>query len=339
MSTVVLLSRALLAVVFAAAGAAKLRDLEGSRNTLREFGIPDGIARPSGTLLPLAELATAVALVFRPSAQWGAGAALLLLLVFIAGISNVLRKGQAPPCNCFGQIHSEPVGRTTLARNAVLAVIAAIAVVKGPGPAIDGWVRSHSAGALIAVVVGAAVLLLAAVLTQRQKSAEQLQRERQVANTERRLTPPGLPVGTDMPDFTLTNLDGETVTLAELRDGRPLLLLFVGPFCNSCDEIFPDIHRWQRTLEKRLAIAIVSGGELEKNRALRDKYDLRTVLVQNETDIVDAFNIRGTPTALLVGSDGKIAAPAAESVFGIEPLIRLVIGGGDVPAITEGSVV
>src|SRR3954454_14585054 len=114
MGTAVLGARLFLAAVFATAGAAKLFDLPGNRDALRGFGVPEPLVRPIGVLLPLAELSTAVALVARPSAQWAGLAALVLLLAFIGGIANAMRKGQAPDCHCFGQISSEPAGQGTL---------------------------------------------------------------------------------------------------------------------------------------------------------------------------------------------------------------------------------
>ena len=98
----------LLAAVFATAGAAKLLDRSGSQRALVGFGVPETPAAALAVALPLAEIAVAVALVLRPSARWGAVAALVLLLSFVAGISRALRQGTAPDCHCFGQIHSAP---------------------------------------------------------------------------------------------------------------------------------------------------------------------------------------------------------------------------------------
>ena len=114
MSVVVLLARLVLAVVFLVAGIAKLADLAGSRQALRDFGVPAKLSTPFGVLLPLAELAVAVALLPAASAWWGALGALALLLVFVAGISYALLRGRTPECHCFGQLHSAPVGLPTL---------------------------------------------------------------------------------------------------------------------------------------------------------------------------------------------------------------------------------
>src|SRR2546425_4125571 len=62
MGLVLLTARILLAVVFLIAGFAKLADLKGSWQSLRDFGVPTFLASPFGVLLPLAELVVAVAL-------------------------------------------------------------------------------------------------------------------------------------------------------------------------------------------------------------------------------------------------------------------------------------
>ena len=90
MNTVLLVLRAALAVVFATAGIAKLSNLALSRQTMAGFGVSDRLAQAGGTLLPFAELATALALLIQPTARWGALGAVLLLLVFVAGITNAL---------------------------------------------------------------------------------------------------------------------------------------------------------------------------------------------------------------------------------------------------------
>ena len=155
--------RVVLAAVFAVAGAAKLLDREGTSRSLSEFGVPDRALPAAALLLPLLELATAVALIPSGSARWGALAALALLLGFIGGIANALARGEAPDCHCFGQVHSAPAGRGALARNAVLAALAGIVVWNGPGPSIPEWVSARTPAELVAVAMGAAAIALAAL--------------------------------------------------------------------------------------------------------------------------------------------------------------------------------
>ena len=132
MDEVLLVSRLLLAAVFAVAGAAKLADIAGSRSAVAGFGVPERLAGLIGTLLPFAELATAALLLFVGTARAGATAALALLLAFSVGIAASISRGEAPDCHCLGQLHSEPAGPRTLRRNFALALVAGLVVAAGP---------------------------------------------------------------------------------------------------------------------------------------------------------------------------------------------------------------
>src|SRR3712207_5680913 len=160
MDLLTLFARLLLASVFATAGLAKLADRVGSRRVAADFGLPAALSAPLGVLLPLAELAVAVALIPAASALWGALGSLALLLLFVVGIGVNLARGHKPECRCFGQLHSAPVSRKTLARNGALAAVAAFLVWRGGGgevgPSAVGWI-----GALPTVqVLGLAGALL-----------------------------------------------------------------------------------------------------------------------------------------------------------------------------------
>jgi peroxiredoxin/uncharacterized membrane protein YphA (DoxX/SURF4 family) len=338
MATVVLLSRLVLVVVFATAGVGKLLDLEGSRRAMRDFGVPDRLADAFGTLLPIAELVIAVGLVLRPTAQWAAVAALVLLLAFIGGILNALRHGVAPDCHCFGQIHSAPAGRSTLIRNGVLAVLAGIVVVEGPGPAVNTWVSNHSAADLATIVLAFTTTVLAMLWVQQRTQARRLGEEVGMARRIAASAPPGLPIGAKAPSFVLESLDGGTVTLEDLHERVPALLVFASPSCPSCGEVFPNIRRWQQTLQDRLNIAVVSVGSAKDNASLHEQYALDRVLLQQDAELIESYRIRGTPTAVLVTRDGMIGSVPAESVFGIEPLVRLVLRGDGLVSVPNGSI-
>jgi uncharacterized membrane protein YphA (DoxX/SURF4 family)/thiol-disulfide isomerase/thioredoxin len=323
--TFVLALQVLLAAVFATAGVAKLLDREGSRTALAAFGVPAAAVPVGSYLLPAAELATAVALVFHATARWGAVAALVLLLAFIGGIARALSRGEAPDCHCFGQLHSAPAGRGTLARNAVLAALAAVVVVHGPGTPLDTWVDARSAAELAAVAIGilAVVLAVACVrlwLDQRELRRD-LDREREVTA----LFPPGLPLGSEAPPFAVKDVQGHTVSLAGLLEpGRPLALIFVSPGCGPCAAILPDLSHWQTTLTERLAIGLVSTGDALDNHEAQ-RLGLTNVLLQKDDEIMNAYRVEGTPSAVMVSPDGRIASTAAAGATAIEPLIRVTL--------------
>jgi thiol-disulfide isomerase/thioredoxin/uncharacterized membrane protein YphA (DoxX/SURF4 family) len=324
MTTTVLALRAVLVVVFAAAGVGKLLDLAGSRRAVRDFGVPDPLARTVGVVLPLAELAVAAALLFRPSARWGAAAALVLLGGFIAGIARALARGEQPDCHCFGQIHSAPAGRVTLARNAVLAALAGVIVGYGSGPAVDTWVRDRSAAELVAVAVGiVAVASVTYALTSRsdiRRLTRDLDIARQAAARWR-----GLPVGFDAPDFSLRDLQGRPVTLPSLLErGHPVLLAFMSPWCGPCEMLLPRVQQWQQTLSERLTLAVISTGTTDQNSAF-DEQGLEDVLLQDDMEVANLYGIAATPSAIFISREGKIASTVGETEFGIEPLLRLAL--------------
>src|SRR5947209_18681888 len=132
-----------------------------------DFGVPATLAGPGGTLLPLAELLVAVLLLPTATTWWGALGALILLLVFVAGISYNLACGRTPDCHCFGQLHSAPAGWPTLIRNGLLAAIAASVVRLGPyyaDPNVLGWFSALTVAQRIELC--GAVLVLALLATE-----------------------------------------------------------------------------------------------------------------------------------------------------------------------------
>ena len=56
------------------------------------------------------------------TAPWAALGAFILLIVFMAGISLNLARGQTPDCQCFGQIYSEPIGSSTLSTRQTIEI-------------------------------------------------------------------------------------------------------------------------------------------------------------------------------------------------------------------------
>ena len=258
MNSVVLIARLLLALVFVVAGVAKLADRQGSRQAMSDFGMPAALAAPFGLLLPLSELAVAAALVPASTAWWGAIGALTLLVLFVAGIGINLARGRKPECHCFGQLHSAPAGPSTLARNGVLAAVAAFVVWQGynggVGPGVLGWLGGLSTIwleglAVVLIVVGISAVQWWFLLHLLRQNGRLLGR---VEALEARLDASGvapspngtthdqpqagLPLGSKVPEFALSGVHGETLTLDSLRSlGKPVMLIFTEPNCGPCN--------------------------------------------------------------------------------------------------------
>ena len=305
MEVALLIARLLLAGVFLVAGVAKLADRAGSRQAIVDFGLPARLATPLGIVLPLAELAVAVALIPVSTAWWGALGALALLLLFTAGIGINLARGRQPECHCFGQLHSAPAGWSTLFRNGALAGVSGYVLWEGregAGPSAISWLGALSTAQLLLFIGGLLVLgFLAAVswflvhlLRQNGRLLVRLEAlEQRIASGEGAAPAqdqpaengaqqaPGLPVGTQAPTFSLQGLYSETLTLEALRaPGKPVMLLFTDPNCGPCNALLPGLSRWQQEHTQELTISLISRGTSVENRTKSSEHGLTSVLLQ-----------------------------------------------------------
>jgi thiol-disulfide isomerase/thioredoxin len=320
-SALLLSARCVLAGVFLLAAAGKLLDLAGSRAALGEFGVPVRVAALAGVALPLCELAVAVALLIRPTAVAGAAGALVLLVVFIGGVARAMSQGRAPDCHCFGQIHSEPAGPATLARNAVLAAPALLILIAGSGPSLDGGLASLNGtqDALVATAVLALVLGLAAAA--QWGDGRRLRRE--LATVIAAKQPPGLPRGAAAPAFTLAAIRGAAETLEELLNPpQPTILVFLSTRCMPCLTMLPKLADWQESLAGAVSLPAIFSGEHSEVDRIADDAGLSVALAQEGSEVFGLYALRATPSAVLIDADGAIAATPAEGVPAIEALIR-----------------
>lgn len=344
MDATLLTGRLLLAAVFLVAALGKLADLPGSRRAVTSFGIPASLALSVGLLLPLTELAVAVALLPIATAPWGALGALILLLAFVAVISLNLVRGQTPDCHCFGQIYSEPIGVGTLIRNGVLALLALFLIVTGrttsgldPFASLLGFTAAErlgvALGALAVVLLAAQSLFLLRLIRQNETLVRALAKS---AGSDEVLDPHqadngtaasfGLPVGSPAPRFTLPDLRGVMVTLDDLLvEAKPVMLLFISPSCGPCAALIPEIARWQREHPARLTIAVIGEGTVEMNRPKADEAGLQDLLLQREREIAEAYAVYGTPGAVIVYPEGVIGSPVALGADSIRGLLAQVL--------------
>ncbi len=338
METAVLVARVVLAGVFLTAAIGKLLDLPGSRRALAQFGVPPRAASLGGTLLPLAELVIAVALVLQPSAQWGGLAALVLMLAFMGGIANVLARGRRPDCNCFGALHSAAAGPRTLARNAALAVVAGFVALRGPGPSVTTWIADRTALELVSIAAGIAIATLVPICVRAILENRRLRRELQRAAATAAAVPPGLPVGTIAPSFSVPDGDGGTLSLDSLRaPGLPILLLFVRAGCGPSEVLVPEMERLRATLVERVTIGVVGSGNVARYRSSRfeslsDAAEHDPGLQQELDDLYDLFKeyrLSATPSAVVVSPLGSITSPTVDGEPAILSLLRLTLAQGE----------
>jgi peroxiredoxin/uncharacterized membrane protein YphA (DoxX/SURF4 family) len=349
-----LLARLALAAVFIVAGVAKLADVAGSRRAIEGFGLSAAAARPLGVALPVAELTVGVLLLPAATAPYAALGGLVLLLVFCVAIGAALARGEETDCHCFGQLHSAPAGRPTLARNVALAAVAGAIAAAGlddPGPSAVAWIGDLSGTALMGVALAAVVavfgFLAFHLLRQNGRLLLRLDElEAQLAagapdGARRRPAPRrapkgvgGLDIGTAAPDFALRSTAGGEETLGTLlSSGRPLLLVFTSAGCGPCKALKPDIAAWQRELADRLTVAPVSSGPADDAAA----EGLEWALIQEKREVSDEYDSRGTPAAVLIAPDGRIASRVAGGSDAIRELVAYAANADIQPAAARGN--
>ena len=130
-------------------------------------------------------------------------------------------------------------------------------------------------------------------------------------------TPGGLPLGSELPDLTLRELDGGDVDLPSIR-GRETVLLFWDPKSDECRALRDDLSAWELERDDEPALVVISGAEPD---ALREEGFESTVLLDVGAEAAYAFGGLEPPTAVLVDAGGRVAWPLAG---GAEHILRLL---------------
>ncbi|MDX6381014.1 MAG: hypothetical protein QOI57_2038, partial [Rubrobacteraceae bacterium] len=264
-----------------------------------------------------------------------------------AGIALNLARGRKPDCHCFGQLHSAPAGWNTLARNGALAAVAGLLVWQGwkgsVGPSALGWIGTLSSAQLLGLIGGLVVLgllagqwwFLLSLLRQNGRLLVRLEAlESNVAAGSAVLSQDGapaqpaegLPVGAPAPAFGLEGLYGETLTLNSLRaPGKLVMLIFTDPNCGPCNALLPEIGRWQQENFEKLTVSLISRGDPEENRAKMAEHGLQHVLLQKDWEVCEAYQVKGTPSAVLITPDGKVGSSLASGVEAIRSIVAHVM--------------
>jgi len=119
-------------------------------------------------------------------------------------------------------------------------------------------------------------------------------------------------VGATVPDFTLTDFNGDPVTLTQIQKEKTLLI-FWASWCPHCNEMIPQIKNWQKQKNQQdLEIVAISldSSETEWKKKVRELdieswYNLSD-LKEWDGEVAVKYNIYATPTLIIIGKDGKI---------------------------------
>ncbi len=333
-------ARVVVAGALGYAGAVKLFDREGLQDASEALGVPTKLAVATGWLLPPVELALAVLLVAGATAWLGAAGAVALLVAFTALIAGNLIRGRRPSCHCFGS-GSSPISWWSVARNSGLIAVVAVVVFSGPsgaGPGLFAYAGDHLTvrGSVAAVTALAVVVVVqAALLVQLLRRVRRLETGATLAAPAMVGEAARLPA----PAFTLPRLDGGEVSLHSLVElGRPVLLLFTAPTCRPCRALLPEIADWQQLHGATLTIAVCPMARRRQPRQ-GDAIGLSNVLLQDGDDVARADSSRGTPGAVLIDTDGRIASEVAAGAPEIRALVASAASGGTGHAVARARTI
>jgi len=136
----------------------------------------------------------------------------------------------------------------------------------------------------------------------------------ELTTLERKLGAQNMKMGTIVQDFTLNDINGDTVTLSDIVKEKNLIL-FWASWCPHCEEMLPQIKQWQKQVENpKLEIISISLDTSEtawKNKVfekgIESWYNLSD-LKEWEGKVAIDYNVYATPTLFLVDSELKILA-------------------------------
>lgn len=119
---------------------------------------------------------------------------------------------------------------------------------------------------------------------------------------------------TQVPEVTLTTLDGRQQSLSELR-GRPLLVTFWATTCSTCVSEMPHFVELYRELKPKgfeiLAIAMQYDPPADVAALVRARQLPYLIALDHDSSATRAFgDVRITPTSFLLSPDGAIVRRA-----------------------------
>ncbi len=116
--------------------------------------------------------------------------------------------------------------------------------------------------------------------------------------------------GSDRPaDFTLTDLDGQPVTLGPFLGKKPVLLVFWATWCPECKAAIPEINALiTGPLKETLQVFGLDFRESREKveRAVTSRAIRYPVLLDEHGQAARAYGVVGIPTYVLINREGVI---------------------------------
>ena len=132
--------------------------------------------------------------------------------------------------------------------------------------------------------------------------------------------PTGLKIGDPAPEFSLSDLSGKLVHFSDFQ-GSQTLVLFWRPSCSFCQRMLADLKAWEtQPGEGAPTLVVVSTDSVADNQAMGLRSPI--VLDQAGMSVGSTFGASGTPMAVLVDAEGRIASELAAGAPAVLALAR-----------------
>jgi thiol-disulfide isomerase/thioredoxin len=116
-------------------------------------------------------------------------------------------------------------------------------------------------------------------------------------------------LGSPAPRLVLKTIDGDTIDLGGLYGKKAVYLKFWATWCVPCRQQMPHFEHVYQTAGADLAVIAIDVGfndSVEAVQAYRRKLGISMPIVFDDGSLDSAFNLRVTPTHIIIGRDGRI---------------------------------
>ena len=116
-------------------------------------------------------------------------------------------------------------------------------------------------------------------------------------------------LGRQAPDFTLSDLAGRRIRLADFRGKKTVLINFWATWCPPCREEMPTLERLAQARQEAIQVLGVNLDTVnpDKVRAFVRELGIRfPILLDPDLGVGKAYRVRGLPTSFVVDRDGVV---------------------------------